>query len=49
MAGGQHDAQVRAELAGQEGDRGRGDHTQPQHIDPHLGQARDHRCFEELP
>ena len=49
MAGGKHDTEFRAKLAGQIRDRGSGEDTQPQHVHPGPGQACDHRCFEELP
>ncbi len=49
VAGGEHHAEVRAERAGEVGDRGRRQHTDAQHVHAGAGQARHHGGLQELP
>ena len=49
VARGQHHAQIRADVPGEEGDRGGGNHAEPQHVHTRPGQPGHHRCLEELP
>ena len=48
MAGRQDHAEVSVQGLGQIGDRGRGEHPEPQHVDPGTGQPGDDRGFEEF-